>query len=106
MVELEVEDDSTDSQAAVEKGKVTSLQSQGREEGDGSCQEREGNNLPRGNEEKQSKEKFIQWAYWPKGFLHFISHLDEPNIFTGTHVMEEYHLGGKPTKGLELAKWA
>lgn len=73
MVELEVEDDSTDSQAAVEKGKVTSLQSQGREEGDGSCQEREGNNLPRGNEEKQSKEKFIQRAYWPKGFLHFIS---------------------------------
>lgn len=60
------------------------------------CQEREENNhIP--------KEKTpYQRAYWPSSFLHFLSQLDEPNIFTGTHVMEEYHLGDKPTQGPTL----
>lgn len=38
----------------------------------------------------------------PTGLKVFYILSHEPNIFTGTHVMEEYHLGGKPTKGPTL----
>lgn len=66
------------------------------------CQGKEGNNQTQGSGVLPKEKTPYQKAYWPRGFLHFISQLDEPNIFTGTHVMEEYHMGDKLSKGPTL----
>lgn len=118
-VVLEVEDDGTTEQAAQEKGEVTSNQVQGdsldrevskadktgekgiEEEkssiaGAWVCRHSPGSRIP--TIEKARTHNTL----WPNGFLQFLSLLDEPNIFSGTHVMEEHSVGTTPSKGPTL----
>lgn len=55
-----------------------------------------------GSDLPPTRETQMQNTCWPRGFLHFISQLDEPNIFSGTHVMAEHQVGSKPTNGPTL----